>query len=72
MQVFEYGEKGKEGQKARALDVLSLLETMAELEAFNGTTKEKIVDNYYEVKRQLRDALIVEAKPEEKKEDKQA
>jgi len=65
MQIYEY--ENKEKQKARAVDVLSLLEDMQDLESFNGTTEKKILDNWYETKRQLRDALIVEIPKEEKK-----
>jgi len=60
MQIFEYENKEKK-EKARAIDIMSLLETMSELEEFNGVTSEKITDNWYEIKRQLRSSLVAKA-----------
>lgn len=59
MKYFEYTDKEKK-EKAKAVDVLSMLDSMAALETFNGVTKEKCVENWYEIKRQLRDVLLVE------------
>ena len=39
---------------------MSLLSDIAELEEFNGLTESKVYENWYNLKRQLRDALIVE------------
>lgn len=70
MKVFEYEETpGKE--KVRAIDGLSILEAMQELEEYNGATKEKILDNWYALKGQIRSALIAEIpKAEPPKEQK--
>ena len=69
MRVFEYEEKpGKE--KSRALDALSILETMQELEEYNGITEEKILDNWYALKGQVRNALVAEIPKEQPKEEK--
>ncbi len=68
LKIFEYTEKeGKE--KARAVDAMSVLETMSELEEYNGTSQRKIEDNWYAIKNQLREAMVAEVK-EVKKEDK--
>ena len=64
LKIFPYTEKeGKE--KARALDALSVLETMSELEEYNGTSTRKIEDNWFALKNQFREAMIVELKVEE-------
>ena len=68
MRVLEYGDKESK-EKARAADVLSILEDMGSMEDFNGVTEAKIHENWYELKRQLRDALFVEM-PETKEEKK--
>ncbi len=69
LKIFEYTEKeGKE--KARAVDVMSVLETMSELEEYNGTSTRKIEDNYYALKNQLREALVAEVKEVKKEEPK--
>ncbi len=61
LKIFEYTEKeGKE--KARAIDAMSVLETMSELEEYNGTSIRKIEDNWYALKNQFREAMIVELK----------
>lgn len=65
MQVYEVGTKEKE--KIRAADVASLIVDMEEMERWNGVTEAKIVENWYELKQQLREALIAEAPKEEKK-----
>ena len=63
LKIFEYTEKeGKE--KARALDVMSVLETISELEEYNGTYPRKIEDNWYLLKGQIREALVTEIKKE--------
>ena len=69
MKYFEYEDKANNNEKAKAVDALSVLETMSELEEYNGTTEEKVVDNWYEVKRELRNILSVEV-PEKKEEVK--
>lgn len=69
LNIFEYSQdKKKPEEKSRAVDVMSLLETMSELEEYTGTTESKIYEIYYEVKRQLRNAVVVETEKEEKKE----
>ena len=66
LSIFEYTpDKNKPEEKARAVDVESILDSMSELEEFTGTTQAKIYDLYYEMKRQLRNALVAE--PEVKK-----
>ena len=70
LKIFEYTEKeGKE--KVRAVDAMSVLETMSELEEYNGTSPRKIEDNWYALKNQIREALIVEVKEVKKEETKQ-
>ena len=67
LKIFEYTEKeGKE--KAMAVDAMSVLETMSELEEYYGVSTRKIEDNWYAIKNQLREALVAEVK-EVKKED---
>ncbi len=69
LKIFEYTEKeGKE--KARAVDAMSVLETMSELEEYNGTSPRKIEDNWYAIKNQLRESLVVEVKEAKKEEPK--
>ena len=67
LKIFEYTEKeGKE--KARAVDAMSVLETMSELEEYNGTSIRKIEDNWYALKNQIREALVAEIKEAKKEE----
>ena len=69
LKIFEYTEKeGKE--KARAVDAMSVLETMSELEEYNGTSQRKIEDNWYALKNQIREALVAEIKEAKKEEAK--
>ena len=68
LNVFEYKpDKNKPEEKSRAVDIINILEAMSELEEYTGTTKDKIYDIYYDLKRQLRNALVVEAPVEEEK-----
>jgi len=53
--------------KDKAISVTSILSTMSDLEEFNGLTEPKIYENWYELKRQLRDALFAELPKEAKK-----
>lgn len=53
--------------KDKAISIVSILTTMADLEDFNGTIERSIYENWYELKRQLREALFVEMPKEEKK-----
>lgn len=53
--------------KDKAISVVSILTTMADLEDFNGVTEHSIYQNWYELKRQLRDALLAEMPQEDKK-----
>lgn len=57
MQVFEYENKDTK-EKATAVDLLSLIQEMGDLEDYIGVTKEKILDNWYELKRRLMEAAI--------------
>ncbi|KKM17160.1 hypothetical protein LCGC14_1678490 [marine sediment metagenome] len=67
MSIFEYNQdKSKPEEKSRAADVESILETMSELEEYTGTTEAKIHEIYYEIKRQLRQALTVEVEQPKK------
>lgn len=52
---------GKDKTQVRMIEALSILEAMQELEGFNGTTKEKTVDNWYELKRRVHEAQNAEA-----------
>lgn len=51
--------------KDKAISVVSILTTMADLEDFNGVTEQSIYQNWYDLKRQLRDALLAEISKEE-------
>lgn len=62
---FEYSQKGQK-EKRWGVDVETLLSDMDNLERFNGTTKEKTVDNYYSIKKQLLAVLQQEPEEEEK------
>jgi len=66
MQVFEYENKETK-EKAVATDVLSVLAEMGELEDYNGVTQEKILDNWYEMKKRLTQAIMDYKKDEVKK-----
>ena len=68
MRIYEYENKESK-EKARAADVLSILEDMTNMEDFNGLIESKIYESWYELKRQLKDALFVEM-PEAKKDEK--
>lgn len=57
----------KQEVKDKAISVSSVLGTMSDLEEFNGLTEQKIYENWYELKRQLREAFLAEAPKEEKK-----
>lgn len=66
MRYVEYkDEKTKEDE--RAVNILDVLAFMAELEEFNGTTEAKTTDNWYELKRQLRNLQLLEKEAEAKK-----
>lgn len=65
MKLLEYEDK-EQKKKARAVDVESLLGDMEELEQFFGSTQEKIYEHYYQLKRDLLNALTVEIKEEKK------
>ncbi len=68
LSIFEYNpDKTKPEETSRAIDVMGLLETMSEMEEYTGTTESKIYDIYYEVKRQLRAAMLAEAPKKETK-----
>ena len=60
MKYIEYEDKTNKNEKGRAVDVMSVLDTMAELEEYYGATQEKLIDNWYELKRQLRNILTVQ------------
>ena len=62
LSIFEYNpDKTKPEETSRAIDALGLLETMSEMEEYTGTTESKIYEIYYEVKRQLKAAILAEA-----------
>ena len=63
MKYLEYEDK-ETNQKAKAVDAISMLETMSELEEYNGSSMEKIYDNWYEMKRELSKVITVEVKKE--------
>ena len=60
LRVFPYFVDKEKKKQERAVDIMSVLETMAELEDYNGVTLEKLQENWYEMKRQLRDAVVAE------------
>ena len=67
MNLFRYKpDKNKPEEESTAADVMSILENMSELEEYTGTTKEKIYEIYYEIKRELRQALTVEVEKPKK------
>lgn len=61
IQIVEYENKERKA-RARAVDIESLLEDMNYLENFVGVTKEKIVEHYYSIKRQLLEGLQAQKK----------
>ncbi len=69
LKVFPYTNKaeGKGKEELRALDALSVLETMQELEDYHGVTKDKLQDSWYDLKVQLRNAIVSEMPKEEGK-----
>ena len=60
LRVFPYFADKEKKKQERAVDAMSVLETMDELESYNGVTLEKLQDNWYEMKRQFRDAVVAE------------
>lgn len=72
MKVFPYGGEGKDKEeKGLAVDVASVLQGMQDLEENFGVTKEKILDSWYELKRQLREVLVQHMQAEMDKEEKE-
>ncbi len=70
LKVFSYFTDKEKKKQERAVDAMSVLETMQELEDYIGVTKDKLQDAWYELKRQFRDAVVAEIekpKEEEKK-----
>ena len=65
MKALEYTAQDKE--KHRAIDAQSILDDMDDLERFNGATNERIVDNYYEIKRRVLETVVTEAPKDEPK-----
>lgn len=70
MKYFEYEDKANDNQKAKAVDAESVIDTMEDLEQFNGTTENKLVDNWYEVKRELKGIVLAEIEKETTKKTK--
>ncbi len=70
MKVFQYEDKEKKGEKAMAVDVGSVLQGMQDLEESYGVTQEKILDNWYELKRQLREVLVAQLQAEQAEAEK--
>ncbi len=68
MKYFAYDNKDTK-EKAMAIDAMSILLTMSELEEYIGTTKDKIHDIYYEIKRQLKQIAEAEIPKEETKKE---
>ena len=60
LKVFNYFADKEKKNESRAVDAMSALETMDELESYNGVTVEKLQDNWYEMKRQFRDAVVAD------------
>ncbi len=69
MKVFQYEDKEKK-EKAMAVDVDSMLQGMQDLEESYGVTQEKILDNWYELKRQLREVLVAQLQAEQAEAEK--
>ncbi len=65
MKYLEYEDKETK-RKERAVDIISVIEYMAEAEAFNGVSDLKVSENWYTLKNALREMLIAEI-PKEKK-----
>ena len=66
LKVFEY-KKDKDGKKENAVDAMRILETMSELEEYNGTTEARLVDNWYRLKGEIKNAVL--AVPEDPKKE---
>jgi hypothetical protein len=58
MDIIEYTAKDKE--KRRAIDAISLVNEMEQLEKWHGTTESRLVENWYEIKNRLANAIVVE------------
>ena len=58
MDLIEYNTKEKE--KRRAIDAASLLNEMEQLERWHGSTESRILDNWYELKNKIVNAIMVE------------
>ena len=69
MKYFQYTDKENNNRKAMAIDALNILDTMSEMEEYTGSTKDKIYDIYYELKRQVRQIVTAEPPKEEEKKD---
>lgn len=54
-------------EKKKMIEPASLLSEMEEMERWNGATKEKIVDNWYDLKRRV--AAVIASKEEKEEED---
>ena len=67
MKLLEYEDKELK-KTSRAVDVESMLSDMEDYEALNGTySAEKVAEVYYNLKKELFSAIVVEIKEEEKK-----
>lgn len=53
-------------EKANAIDAISLVESMSDMETLNGVTKEKILDNWYQLKREISEAALAQPTDEKK------
>lgn len=69
MKVFQYEDKENK-DKAWAVDAISVLQTMQDLEEFNGLTEERIVGNWYVLKGQMKDIILSELPKVEEKDTK--
>lgn len=63
MQVIKY--KDNKGKEQKAIEVNSLLNDLEYAESFFGCTSEKIVEQYYNIKRQLFEIIHKEELEEE-------
>lgn len=66
MRFLEYENKDTK-EKLKAIDAMSILETMKELEDYNGVSNLSIAQNYYELKRQVRDVIVATEEEKGKK-----
>ena len=69
MKVYQHEDKENK-TKTITIEATSILQSMQDLEEYVGVTSDKIHDNWYELKRQLREVIVAQLqKDPAKKED---